>query len=93
MGRRKPSTPAAIIPPPASRAKRGASAWDMDHPPKAYRDIPDEFHQELKELADELGVSIGALMYFFARIGKAEYDAGKIEIPTRPKSRRHEIDL
>jgi hypothetical protein len=91
MGR-KPQAPEKRVAVPDKKELRGTSGWDAAHPPKSYRDIPDEFHDELKEIAEDMDLSVGAVLYFFAQYGKEAYEQGKLTIPTRPRVRRMELD-
>jgi hypothetical protein len=87
---RTPKKSDYYIPSPESKAKRNRG-WDKDHPTKSYRDIPDDFHNELVEIAAELQVSTGELLYTLAAYGLKTYKSGKLKIQTESKSRRMTI--
>lgn len=89
---RKLSKPDVFVPGPESKTKRDRP-WERDpsHVTRSYRDIPEEFHKEIVDLANELQVSTGELMYFLAAYGLQAYREDRLRFEMESKERKMRI--
>ncbi len=88
MARRSPfasSEPAAFIPPPPGKTKRDRS-WDRKHNRSvaSYRGIPPELQAEIKQVADDLGISPGEVARAFLEFSLTAHRRGDLRLNPVP---------
>lgn len=72
-----------------SEKKERSRDWEKTHRPKYYRGIPGETRQEVKEIAQELGVSADEVARAFLEHGLRCVEKGELAIvPVSPRARR-----
>ncbi len=76
--------PAAYIPPAASKAKRNRE-WEQKRAQEfaAYRGIPPELREQVKTLAQKLGVPVGDVVRAFLEHGLDDVESGKLILKPR----------
>ena len=82
--RRKPSKPAAYLPPAESKSARSRE-WERKQAQANYR-IPGELRDRVTRLADELNVTTSDLARFLLEYGLERYEDGEMEIEPKPRS-------
>lgn len=69
--------------------KERSREWEKTHRPKYYRGIPSETRQQVKEIAQELGVSADEVACAFLEYGLRCVEKGELTIaPVSPRARR-----
>ena len=91
MTRRKLTSPESYIPGPPSRAQRERK-WDREHPAMvSYRGIDPLVAQQVKALAERLGVPVGEVAQALLGYGLDAVDGGDLKLHPTLKTGRFSL--